>query len=327
MIVRVLVSVVAAFVLVLGFTETGESQTETFKTKPWGSPNEIKPEWIYFNNYGKYVLSKDTGTASFSWEGNMYNEKLVFIRKAKLEIEDETDPETTDEGWIYKIANPNDDWWFFFSNKPFENDYWTDGHYCFRLYTSTDGNNFHRWKTEEGTQRVALPAPDGTPPNINNVKFPIKASRRNNLGNAHWMDSNVTISKVGDGGSVVIETEIWTKNAINGFHGAVVVFITDKDGNYLFSTQPQTYGVDAESLTVIGNNSDRTDYYTEKIPASVIDNAAGLVIFHKLNPKPQLIENLRQAKEAIQILKDIMQQGAQIIALASGSYSKTPTGY
>ncbi|MCW3793714.1 hypothetical protein OM416_19155 [Paenibacillus sp. LS1] len=63
--------------------------------------------------------------------------------------------------------------------------------------------------------------------------FPLKGSKHTELGDYRRMNTDITISASGrlDG-----LTDIWTSKKWVGFHGSVVVFITDNEGNILFAS-------------------------------------------------------------------------------------------
>ncbi|AOK89571.1 hypothetical protein [Paenibacillus polymyxa] len=109
--------------------------------------------------------------------------------------------------------------------------------------------------------------------------FPLKGSQHTELGDHRRMNTDITISSSGriDG-----LTDIWTSKKWIGFHGSVVVFITDSDGNILYATKPQKWGV---SGTATGRDHKRLDLrWEDSIPSEVIDKIEGYMIHHTYTP-------------------------------------------
>ncbi|MFX3643492.1 MAG: hypothetical protein ACE3L7_33375 [Candidatus Pristimantibacillus sp.] len=109
--------------------------------------------------------------------------------------------------------------------------------------------------------------------------FPLKGSQHTELGDHRRMNTDITISASGrlDG-----LTDIWTSKKWVGFHGSVVVFITDSVGNILFASKPQTWGV---SGTATGRDHNRKDLrWDDQIPSDQINKIEGYVIHHTYTP-------------------------------------------
>lgn len=86
--------------------------------------------------------------------------------------------------------------------------------------------------------------------------FPLKGSKFTELGDHRRMETSITISKNGRVDGV---TRIWTDKKLKGFTGSVAVAVTDRAGNILYVTNPQSWGVDCkrcpgteQSNTVMG---------------------------------------------------------------------------
>src|SRR5579871_3047318 len=74
---------------------------------------------------------------------------------------------------------------------------------------------------------------------------PVEQVERTRLAKGHWMETRATVSRTG---RVDVKTSTWSANEGSGFHGAVVVFLLDRDHNRLHSTEPKTFGVNSKLL-------------------------------------------------------------------------------
>lgn len=109
--------------------------------------------------------------------------------------------------------------------------------------------------------------------------FPIRGSRKNEVLPNMYMETSVIIS---DDNRIDGVTRTWSRNILRGFTGGVVVAITDKDRNVLFTTKLRTYGVNSMNLP---GESDRTSSWSEAVPSDVLNAAAGYAIYHTHEPK------------------------------------------
>lgn len=91
----------------------------------------------------------------------------------------------------------------------------------------------------------------------------------------------------------------------------MVVFLVDQHRNRLYSTAPRSYGVNSKHLP----GDDRTDAFYEEVPAEIVAAADGLVIEHLYQPESELLDRLRDAKEASGYLAGILRDGAEILLL------------
>ncbi|MCD4646215.1 hypothetical protein AR454_28010 [Bacillus mycoides] len=119
--------------------------------------------------------------------------------------------------------------------------------------------------------------------NISEV-LPINAEKTDDLGNSRKM---VTSIKVSNTGRIDAVTEISTHEALRGFHGSVVVLLIDEEGNYIFKSNPHTYGVDGTG-TGINTPSKRKVPWDENFPQDIIDKIRGYEIIHFLDPESTL---------------------------------------
>jgi hypothetical protein len=159
---------------------------------------------------------------------------------------------------------------------------------------------------------VALAA--GEPPRaadpLAGDEAPIAASQSHRLARGHWMESRAILSRTG---RIDVSTHTWSKSEGAGFHGAVVVFLVDEHRNRLYSTRPRSYGVNSKHLP----GDDRTDAFHEEVPVEIIARADGLVIQHLYQPENELLDRLRDAKEASGYLASILRDGAEILLLGA----------
>lgn len=140
------------------------------------------------------------------------------------------------------------------------------------------------------------------------AEMPIAVSQRHRLASGHWMASRAILSRTG---RIDVSTHTWSKSEGAGFHGAVVVFLVDEHGNRLFSTKPRSYGVNSKHLP----GDDRTDSFHEEVPPEIIAQAAGVVIQHLYQPQSEVLDRLRDVKEASRYLASILRDGAEILLL------------
>lgn len=150
--------------------------------------------------------------------------------------------------------------------------------------------------------------------NVLVTPFPIVGSRRDDLGDHRYMETSITISASGRIDGV---TRTWTGKHMEGFTGGVTVFITDKDGNVLYKTKVQKYGVNGTEIPG-GASSDRTVNWSEEVPPAVINNAAGYAIMQTPNPNPRWDELLRDTKEGLEAVAAILVIVVVIIATIKG---------
>lgn len=160
------------------------------------------------------------------------------------------------------------------------------------------------------------------------VDFPIygkSGKERVKKGKSWWMKTNITISNTGriDG-----ETRTWSKEAMRGFTGGVMVFLYDADGNVLHSTKLRKYGVNGEAM---GPPSDRKDLWNEPIDPAVVVKTKKYAIVHKHSPTDRQDEFLEKAEKAVEIAATIVSiitsaQGGGGGGETGGTGGETPTG-
>jgi hypothetical protein len=112
--------------------------------------------------------------------------------------------------------------------------------------------------------------------------FPIQASQHDSFsGSGGLMDTSVTISKNGDGsGHVNAVTHIWEITEMRGFRGSVALVVLDANQKPLWVSSTQTYGVDGKMF----GTSDRTESWSDTVPAQVLNQVRFLAIIQKWNP-------------------------------------------
>lgn len=153
---------------------------------------------------------------------------------------------------------------------------------------------------------VAAHARAGDP--VDPAVVPLGLSRSHRLARGHWMETRAILSRHG---RIDVSTRTWSKHEAAGFHGAVVVFLVDHHRNRLYSTTPRSYGVNSKHLP----GDDRTDAFHEEVPAEIVAAADGLVIEHLYQPESELLDRLRDAKEASGYLAGMLRDGAEILLL------------
>ncbi|WP_199615885.1 fascin domain-containing protein [Paenibacillus alkalitolerans] len=120
-------------------------------------------------------------------------------------------------------------------------------------------------------------------------RFPISGQQEDKLGNSRKMRTRITIS---DTGRIDAVTKTRTKEALRGFHGTVVVLLTDEEGNILYESKPHTYGVNGEA--VLGSPSEREEPWSEEFPREILGQLAGYKIIHFVDPKRTLEDTLSE---------------------------------
>jgi hypothetical protein len=132
-----------------------------------------------------------------------------------------------------------------------------------------------------------------------NQTFPLRGSRFTELGDHRRMETNITIS---NNGRIDGVTRIWTAAKWTGFTGSVAVALTDRAGNRLYVTNPQSWGVDCKRCP---GPSNRTQSWSDTVPANLLSQVGGYAILHTTNPKSRWRSWLSDAKEAVGEIKSI----------------------
>jgi hypothetical protein len=135
-----------------------------------------------------------------------------------------------------------------------------------------------------------------------NQRFPLRGSKFTELGDHRRMESSITIS---NNGRVDGVTRIWTAKQWKGFTGSVAVAITDRAGNVLYVTNPQSWGVDCKRCP---GPSNRTQGWSDTVPSNVLPKVGGYAIIHTTNPRDRWRTWLSTAKEAVAEIKAIYSQ-------------------
>lgn len=133
-------------------------------------------------------------------------------------------------------------------------------------------------------------------------KFPLKGSERTELGDHRRMKTDITIS---NNGRVDGVTRTWTDKQWTGFTGSVAVQITDRDGNVIYVTEPRSYGVQAKRLP---GPSDRTQSWSDQIPAGEVSKVGGYRIIHTTSPRNRWRDWLKEAGEAVKAARELKKE-------------------
>lgn len=108
------------------------------------------------------------------------------------------------------------------------------------------------------------------------------------IGGIGYMQTHITISRNGDGtGALIAGTHTWSAKEFEGFHGSVAVVALDQNQRLLWVSATQTYGVDGKCC-----HSDRTDSWSETIPAQVLNQTAYIAIKQRYTPKGINLDNI-----------------------------------
>ena len=132
-----------------------------------------------------------------------------------------------------------------------------------------------------------------------NQRFPLRGSKFTELGDHRRMETQITMS---NNGRIDGVTRIWTDKQWKGFTGSVAVAITDRDGNVLHVTNPQSWGVDCKRCP---GPSNRTQGWADAVPSNVLGKVGGYAIIHTTSPRDRWRSWLSTAKEAATEIKGI----------------------
>lgn len=147
--------------------------------------------------------------------------------------------------------------------------------------------------------------PEGRPlwntnTHIRSFRFPISAEVRDKLGNSREMRTKFTVS---NNGRINASTRIDTDELARGFHGAVILLLTDEDGNVLHESQPRRWGVNGEGIPGDAGD-DREEPWSEMIPAEVVEKVKGYRVIHFEDPGGTLEDTLKQFNRILDQLVD-----------------------
>jgi hypothetical protein len=132
--------------------------------------------------------------------------------------------------------------------------------------------------------------------------FPLRGSKFTELGDHRRMETQITIS---NNGRIDGVTRIWTDKKLKGFTGSIAVAITDRAGNVLYVTNPQSWGVDCKRCP---GSSNRTQGWADTVPSNVLKQVGGYAIIHTTNPRDRWRSWLSTTKEAVTEIKGIYSQ-------------------
>ena len=111
------------------------------------------------------------------------------------------------------------------------------------------------------------------------------------LDTGQWMNSTASAARTG---LISGHTRIWTTNEFTGFHGSVFPALFDDQNKMIWPTDidaaKHQYGVDGTWIP--GLPSDRTCYWTNQVPATVLAASHGLGLFQYKDPKNMLMRDL-----------------------------------
>lgn len=138
------------------------------------------------------------------------------------------------------------------------------------------------------------------------AEAPVEVVQSHRLARGHWMETRAVFSRTG---RIDVNTRTWSKSEVSGFHGAVIVFLVDKHRNRLYSTEPQSYGVNSKMLP----GDERMDSFHEVVPAELIVKTDAIVIQHLYQPQNEFLDRLRDAKAASGYLAGILSDGAEVL--------------
>lgn len=140
--------------------------------------------------------------------------------------------------------------------------------------------------------------------------FPVTDSKESKInGNSSWkMWTEVTVS---NSGRIDGKTRIKSSEAARGFTGGVEVVLTDRAGNIQHQTQLRTYGVNG---TAMGGKSERTENWSETVPAEALNKVSAVVVYHSYEPKFRLAAGLGWIKDNWKVVVKVYKCGKALLA-------------
>jgi hypothetical protein len=119
-----------------------------------------------------------------------------------------------------------------------------------------------------------------------------------NLGANHYMDTHGTLLK---SGHIDAATRTRTETDLGGFHGAVQILLEDANGFTIGATAPHVFGVDGKWI----GRSDRTDYWTEDLDASLTQRTTTIHVVHFWAPQYSAFKTI--VDKAIEVARPIVE--------------------
>ncbi|MBU3186893.1 hypothetical protein [Clostridium estertheticum] len=135
--------------------------------------------------------------------------------------------------------------------------------------------------------------------NIRPLRFPISAEQEDGLGNDRKMRTKFTVSNTG---RINALTKTRTKDKLEGFHGTVILLLTDQEGNILYESKPHTYGVNG--TLVPGSPSKREEHWSEEFPQEIVEKIGGYVVLHFVDPNSTIMATLEKFNKILDELVD-----------------------
>jgi hypothetical protein len=130
-------------------------------------------------------------------------------------------------------------------------------------------------------------------------RFPISAEQEDGLGNDRKMRTKFTVSNTG---RINALTKTRTKDELSGFHGTVILLLTDQERNILYESKPHTYGVNG--TIVPGAPSKREEPWSEEFPIEIVEKIGGYRVIHFVDPHGTIEDTLRQFNRILDELVD-----------------------
>lgn len=119
------------------------------------------------------------------------------------------------------------------------------------------------------------------------IPFPISVSQDDHFPDSGgYMHTEANISRTSDGsGQLTARTHTWEVTDFRGFRGSVAVAVFDGSKALLWVSKTLNYGVDGR-MVPFGGPSDRTEDWTDTIPAQDLSRARYVAIKQRWNPRP-----------------------------------------
>jgi hypothetical protein len=115
--------------------------------------------------------------------------------------------------------------------------------------------------------------------------FPVRKSQEDPINGIGYMHTDITINRNADGsGQLAATTHTWSAKDFEGFHGSVALAVLNQNRGLLWVSHTESYGVDGKHVP-FGGPSDRTDRWSDAIPAGALGQMKYLAIKQRWNPK------------------------------------------
>lgn len=144
----------------------------------------------------------------------------------------------------------------------------------------------------------AIPVGRQIPP----IQDTLTTSRYERVGFGLFMQTNVNVVK--SNGLITATTHTWDLNAFLGFTGGVQIWLINKNGALIATTQVHTFSVDGRYVSP--TQSDRTDRWSEQVDPQIASQATTVRIVQFVTQLNQSIPNQRGVGNSVNAIKNVL---------------------